>query len=191
MKNDISDNYYADVDGDNLPDLAISRIPYGSYGLLSYFIDRIIDYETTPPANTSYYQNPVTSMCWVDNSFKMFNAEIVNGFFTNQMNKDAIRENAIFNGTPNNLWYVTPELLEYFGPDGLGYVPATPEYLTDWDGNADRINNDLNNGALRFSILISDNIDMDSSTVALERQPCDERLSILPGDGRSVPANGQ
>ena len=33
-----------------------------------------------------------------------------------------------------------------FGPAGLGYLPATPEYLTDWGGSAARINADINAG---------------------------------------------
>jgi hypothetical protein len=37
-------------------------------------------------------------------------------------------------------------ILNYFGPSGLGYIPSTPSHLTDWGGNATRLNNDIQNG---------------------------------------------
>ena len=38
-------------------------------------------------------------------------------------------------------------IVDYFGPNGLGYLPANPNHLTDWGGNATRINADINAGA--------------------------------------------
>ncbi|MCD4737134.1 MAG: hypothetical protein K8R53_13905, partial [Bacteroidales bacterium] len=29
----------------------------------------------------------------------------------------------------------------------MGYIPQTPEHLRDWDGDAARINQDINDGA--------------------------------------------
>jgi len=150
-KTDISDDYYADIDGDDLPDMVIARLPINDLFNLTNYINRIISYETSPPDYTDYYDHPVTSMCWTDNSYIMFNAEVVNGFFTLVLNKEPVRENAIFLGTPGNSWFVSPEMLNYFGPNGLNYVPTTPEYLTDWSGDALGINAGLNNGA--FMIL--------------------------------------
>lgn len=147
QKTDISDNYYADMDGDDLPDITIARLPINDLFNLSNYIDRILIYETSPPDYSAYYDYPVTSMSWTDNSQIMFNAEVANGFLSSELNKEPLRENAIMLGTPGNLWYVSPETLNYFGPDGLNYVQATPEYLTDWSGDALGINSNLNNGA--------------------------------------------
>jgi subtilisin-like proprotein convertase family protein len=38
-------------------------------------------------------------------------------------------------------------ITDYFGPGGLGYVPGTSGHLTDWGGNAERLNADMNSGA--------------------------------------------
>ncbi len=38
--------------------------------------------------------------------------------------------------------------MAYFGPDGLGYIPATPGELGNWSGgNATMINNAINSGS--------------------------------------------
>lgn len=146
-KTDISDNYYADLDGDNLPEFTIARLPINDLFNLTNYINKILDFETNPPDYTSYYNHPVTSMSWTDDSQIMFNAEVVNGFFNLGLNKEPLRENAIMQGTPGNSWFVSEDLLNYFGPNGLNYVPASPEYLTDWSGDAASINTNLNNGA--------------------------------------------
>lgn len=155
-KDDISDNYYADMDLDDLPDIAISRLPINEYSFLSNFINRVISYETNPPTNPGYYLNPVTSMAWSNNSNNMICAEAANGFFANKLDIDPIRQNAIFSGTPDISWECNNELFLAFGPDGENYVPATPEYLTNWDCNASGINEALTNGT--FLILNLDNV---------------------------------
>ena len=42
-------------------------------------------------------------------------------------------------------------VVNYFGPSGTNYIPSTPAHLTDWGGNATRINNDINSGAFMLS----------------------------------------
>lgn len=59
QKTDISDNYYVDVDGDNLPDMTIARLPVEDLFNLTNYIDRIIVYETSPPYYMNYYNHPV------------------------------------------------------------------------------------------------------------------------------------
>lgn len=145
-KGDISDNFYADVDGDDLPDMAISRLPINEFVFLNTYINRVIDYETSPPENPGYYLNPVTSMAWSSNSNNMICAEAANGFFINKLDKEPIRQNAIFSGTPITSWECNNELYLAFGPDGESYVQATPDYLTNWNGNYEGINTALTNG---------------------------------------------
>jgi len=154
-KNDISDNIYADVNQDHIPDIVVARLPFSDQYILSNYIDKIITYEMEPPTNPGYYNNPVTSMGWFDNSDNMICAEATNGFFKNELEKSPLRENAIAFGTPGNSWMCSPNLVSYFGPNGLNYIPETPEYLTYWGANADSINENLNNGA--FLILNLDN----------------------------------
>lgn len=146
-KTDISDNYYVDIDGDDLPEITIARLPINDLLNLTNYIDRVLEYETSPPNYSGYYSHPVTSMGWTDGSQFMFNAEVLNGFFSLELGKNPVQENDLFNGTPGDSWFVAPEALNYFGSGGLNYVPDSPSYLTDWSGNAANINANLNNGA--------------------------------------------
>jgi len=145
-KGDISDNFYADINGDDLPDMAVSRLPINDVVFLNTYINRVIDFETSPPDNPDYYLKPLTSMAWSSNSNNMICAEAANGFFSNKLDKEPIRQNAIFAGTPGNDWECSDELYLTLGPDGEGYVPASPEYLTNWNGNATGINSALSSG---------------------------------------------
>lgn len=146
-KTDISDNYYVDMDGDGLPDMTIARLPIDDLFSLTNYINRLLEYEISPPNYSSYYYHPVTSMSWTDDSQNMFNAQVTNGFFNVGLSKEPLQENDLFYGSVGDSWFVSPELLNYFGPEGLDYIPATPEYLTDWSGNAANINTNLNNGS--------------------------------------------
>ncbi|MBN3035896.1 MAG: hypothetical protein JW861_09950 [Bacteroidales bacterium] len=142
----ISDNFYSDVDQDGLPDLVIARIPAANLTEAQKASDKIAGYESDPSLSPDYYDHPVTSMCWVDNSEIMICSEVICGFFETVMGKSPVRENVIASGTPGSSWFA-PDWVDYFGPGGLGYIPATPVYLTDWGANATRINNDINSGA--------------------------------------------
>ncbi len=58
----ISDNFYADVDGDNLPDIATSRMTAQTENELEIMVTKVLDNERTPPVNLSFYQHPVTAL---------------------------------------------------------------------------------------------------------------------------------
>ncbi|MBD3224311.1 MAG: T9SS type A sorting domain-containing protein, partial [Caldithrix sp.] len=146
----VSDNYYADVDGDDLPDIVFSRITARDATDLQIMVSKILDYERHPPTNTAFYDNPVTAMGWQTERWFQLCSEIVNGFWEYELGKNPVRENAIYSGTPGDVWSTadnTDDVVDYFGPNGLGYIPQTPEHLTDWGGNATRVNNDINSGA--------------------------------------------
>ncbi len=154
-KTDVSDNYYADVDKDDIPDIAVSRLTFTDAYILENYIYKIMNYELNPPENPGYYDNPVTSMGWFNYSNNMICAEATYGFFQNEMGKWPQRENAIGLGIPGNDWTCSPNLISLFGPSGLNYVQATPEYLVHWGANADSINENLNNGAFFITNLDS------------------------------------
>jgi len=146
----LSDNIYADVDGDDLPDLNIARITAHGSADLDIMINKFIDYERTPPTNSSFYQNPVCAGGWQTERWFILCTEIVHGYMTNILGKTPVREYAIYSGSPGSTWSTnqnTYMLVNYFGPSGLGYIPATPAHLNDWGANATRLNNDLNSGA--------------------------------------------
>ncbi len=66
--------------------------------------------------------------------------------------KSTVRINEVYDGNPStDPWSTAPNtstVLNYFGPNGLGYIPATPSELGDWSGgNATDVNNAINAGS--------------------------------------------
>ena len=147
----ISDNFFADVDGDDLPDVVLARLAAQNEAQLEIMVTKFLNYERNPPTNPNFYDHPITAMGWQTERWFQICSEVIAGFLENELGKSPKRENAIYDGSPSGgVWSSatnTATVLAYFGPDGLGYIPATPNYLTDWGGNATRINNDINDGA--------------------------------------------
>ncbi|MBT7311756.1 hypothetical protein HN843_08335, partial [bacterium] len=143
-----SDNFYADVDEDGLPEIAISRITANDQAQLETTINKILDYERNPPTADNFYNEPVMAGGWQRERWFVLCEEVVYGFLANELGKDPIREYAIYSGD-TDIWSSatnTAAVTSYFGPTGLGYIPSTPAHLTDWGANATRINNDINSG---------------------------------------------
>jgi len=146
----VSDNIYADVDNNDLPDIAFSRITAQDPADLTNMIGKFLSYERNPPVSSNFYNQPITAGGWQTERWFILCTEICWGFMHNILGKNPVREYAIYSGTPGSVWSTntnTYMLLDYFGPNGLGYIPATPSHLTDWGANATRINNDINSGA--------------------------------------------
>jgi len=147
----ISDNFYADVDGDMMPDVVMARMTAQNNTHLETMVTKFLNYERNPPTNPGFYDNPITAMGWQTERWFQICSEVIAGFFENSLGKSPVRENAIYSGSPSNgIWSTatnTQTVLDYFGENGLGYIPDSPNYLTDWGGNATRINNDINSGA--------------------------------------------
>jgi hypothetical protein len=147
----ISDNIFADVDNDHLPDVIFARMTAQNEDHLETMVTKFLNYERNPPTNPGYYDHPITAMGWQTERWFQLCSEIIAGYFENEHGKATVRENAIYSGSPSGgIWSTatnTSTILDVFGEDGLGYVPDDPGYLTDWGGNATRINNDINDGA--------------------------------------------
>jgi len=145
----VSDNLYADVDGDHLPDMVVARITAQNAGQLATMVGRVLDYERHPPLQADFYAHPITAMGWQTERWFQLCSESVHGFLSG-MGKSPVRENAVYSGTPGGAWSSainTSTVVNYFGPSGLGYIPSTTAHLTDWGGNATRLNADMNSGA--------------------------------------------
>jgi len=146
----LSDNMYADVNGDDMPEMCHGRITAHDANDLSVMINKFIDYESNPPMASNFYNEPVIAGGWQTERWFILACEVVYGYFANVLGKTPAREYAIYYGTPGSTWSTnqnTYMIVNYFGPGGLGYIPATPAHLTDWGGNATRLNNDINSGA--------------------------------------------
>jgi hypothetical protein len=145
----VSDNMYADVNGDDLPDMVHARLTARNAAELQIMIGKMLNYERHPYTDAAYYDHPIIAGGWQTERWFILCTEIIYGYQANVLGKHPTREYAIYSGTPGSSWSSnqnTSMLVNYFGPNGLGYIPATPQHLTDWGGNATRINNDINAG---------------------------------------------
>ena len=146
----VSDNMFADVSGNDLPDMAHGRICARDAGELEIMINKMFSYERNPYSDPDFYNHPIMAGGWQTERWFILCTEVCYGHQANVLGKDPVREYAIYQGTPGQLWSTNPNtemVVDYFGPEGLGYIPATPEHLVDWGGNATRLNNDINDGA--------------------------------------------
>lgn len=146
----ISDHIYADVNNDHMADIIFARLTAQNSSHLEIMVRKFLNYEKNPPTNPNYYLHPITAMGWQTERWFQICSETINGFWEYVLGKQPVRENAIYSGTPTGSWSSnqnTSIVVNYFGPNGLGYIPATPNHLNDWGGNATRINNDINSGA--------------------------------------------
>lgn len=148
----VSDNIYADVNGDDLPDIAFARITARNAAELELMVHKFINYERNPPASPDFYDHPITALGWQTERWFQICSETVGGFFKNELGKNPVRINEVYGGNPaTDPWSTasnTTTVLNYFGPSGQGYIPSSPTTLGNWTGgNATMINNAINDGS--------------------------------------------
>lgn len=148
----ITDHYYSDMSNNNLPDVILARITAQDADDLETMVGKFLDYERYPPTNAHYYDEPITAMGWQTERWFQICSETVNGFWEHELGKNPLRQNNIYSGTVGNIWSTnqnTPLVVNYFGPNGVGYIPSTPQHLHNygWDANASSLNNAINAGA--------------------------------------------
>ena len=144
----LADNKLVDFDDDGLPDMVIARMPAASGGEAQLMVQKTLSYERHPYSDESYYLHPVTAMGYQRSRWFQLCTEIIAGYLE-QQGKDVIHINAIHQGTPDDVWSTgqrTEDVLSYFGPNGLGYIPATMSHLTDWSGNSNKITQAIEDG---------------------------------------------
>ena len=146
-----SDNPYADIDDDNLPDICFSRLVAQSESELPIFIGKQMEYEYTNPCmNLYYYKHPLTASAWQTNKWFQITISTVYGYLS-QHSKLPIRLSEIHSGELSEEWSSasgTSTVVSYFGPEGLGYIPATPGELGGWTGaTAQDVIQAINQGA--------------------------------------------
>lgn len=147
----VSDNIYADVDGNDMPDIVFARITAQNAAQLESMVGRFLKYERRPPTSPAFYANPITALGWQTERWFQICSETVGGFWKNVLGKTPVRINEIYDGNPGPTWSTatnTATVVGVFGPSGLGYIPALPSTLGGWSGgNATMINNALNAGS--------------------------------------------
>lgn len=146
----ITDNQYADVTGDKLPEMVFGRMAAETPEQMAILVNKFIEYETQPCMSPSYYQNPITALGWQTERWFQICSEVVGGYWRNH-GKTPVRINAIYDGTPGNIWSSnqnTSMVVNCFGPNGTGYLTATPAELGGWSGGTPaQVVTAVNNGA--------------------------------------------
>ncbi|OYT16263.1 MAG: hypothetical protein B7C24_08675 [Bacteroidetes bacterium 4572_77] len=136
----ISDNTYADVTGNNLPDFVFARMTARNAEELEIMVTKFTQYEQNPPTLPSFYNNPITALGWQTERWFQICSETVGGYMANTLGKTPTRINAVYDGNPSvDPWSTasgTSTILNYFGPNGLNYIPASPSDLGDWTGGS-------------------------------------------------------
>lgn len=148
----VSDNIYADVTNNDMPDIIFARMTAQDESQLEVMVTKFLNYERTPPTSEGFYDHPITALGWQTERWFQICSETIGGFWKNELGKDPVRVNEVYDGNPDvDPWSTatnTNVVLYYFGPNGLGYIPASPSELGNWsDGDADDINEALNNGS--------------------------------------------
>jgi PKD repeat protein len=146
----VSDNIYADVNNNDLPDIVFARITAQDEIQLQVMVSKFLNYEKTPPISASFYEHPITSLGWETESWFQICSEVIGGYWMEVQEKTPVRINEIYSGTPGSVWSTaanTQTVVDYFGPTGLGYIPAQPSELGGWTGGtAGTITTAINNG---------------------------------------------
>ena len=145
----VSDNIYADVTGNHMPDIVFARITAQDEEQLEVMVNKFIDHETDPPTNEDYYNNPISALGWQTSRWFQICSESVYGFWQNELGKEPRRENVLYNGSTDQ-WSTatnTDMVIDYFGESGTGYIEDTPDYLPPLNGSGDGVNEGINSGA--------------------------------------------
>lgn len=148
----LADNKLVDFNTDGLPEMVMARMPAASGGEARMMVQKTLQYERAPYTEDYYYNHPVTAMGYQLKRWFQLCTEIISGYLEKN-NKEVIHLNAIHQGNPDSLWSTgqrTEHVLQYFGPEGLGYIPATMSHLNDWSGDAIKITQALENGTYLF-----------------------------------------
>ena len=145
-----SDNPYADINDDHLPDICFSRILAQNESELPIFIGKLMEYEyTNVVTDLYYYTHPLTAAAWQDVKWFQLTIATISGYLT-QHGKIPERVNEIYSGDQGTNWSTAPgtaTVVNYFGPEGVGYIPATPGELGGWTGgDAQQVIRAINHG---------------------------------------------
>jgi hypothetical protein len=140
-----TDYPYSDMNGDSLPDLAISRITARSIEDYQAFVKKTIEYETNPPVDAAYYDHPIVTSGYEADKWFLISSQSFNGFYRDKIGKHPsnfymLHQTSI--DPPDSTWstgYNVPVLLDYFGPNGQNYIPEYIGELNEWQTKSDTL----------------------------------------------------
>jgi len=147
----VSDNIYADVDGDDLPDMHHGRFTAQDEAHLITMVNKFLSYERNPYTSTNFYDNPLCACGWQDDRWFQLASEVCRGFLINVLGKTPARQyNNTGSPSPGGPWSTrtgTTPVVAYW--NAYGYVPLTNPYNASWwdNGSAAGVNAAINSGA--------------------------------------------
>lgn len=136
-----SDNPYADMNDDSIPDIALSRLIALTTEEYQTQVKKLIAYESNPPTDAHYYDHPIVSSGYEENKWFMITSQSVDGFYRNKLGKHPSNLYVVYDiGNPapiipDSTWstgYNTEAVLDYFGPNGQNYIPWSIGDLHNW-----------------------------------------------------------
>lgn len=134
-----SDNPYADMNDDSIPDLALSRLPATNLQEYRTQVNKLIQYETDPPTQPSFYDQPIITSSYENNKWFLITSQSVNGFYRNKLGRHPKNFYMVYAQSepipPDTAWstgYNTDVVVDYFGPNGQNYIAQSPDTLSDW-----------------------------------------------------------
>ncbi len=148
-----SDNWYADFDGDTLPELHHGRICARTGADLSTMINKMLNYERNPYTSTNFYDHPLVAGAWQTQRWFQLCCEVVRGFFIHSLHKTPARQYKIYSGTPTvgGPWSTAPNtrtVVQYWYNTGWLDDTLNQHNSTWWNsGSVNGINNAINSGA--------------------------------------------
>jgi hypothetical protein len=149
----VSDNWYADFTGDNLPELHHARICAQSEAQLNLMINKFLSYERNPYTYAGFYDHPIVACAWQTERWFQLCGEVIRGFFINGLGKNPVREYNIYSGTPSagGVWSTatnTSTVVNYWY--NVGWLPSTTNpYGSTWwnNGTSAAITAAINDGS--------------------------------------------
>ena len=146
----VSDNIYGDINGNQMPDIITARMTANNATQVETMVTKFIHYERTPPTDPDFYDHPISCLGFQTERWFQICIESVSGFWENVLGKSPQREYAIYSGSPGSSWSSatnTATVVNYFGPNGLGYIPATPGAINaSWNATGSSVASAINSG---------------------------------------------
>ncbi len=137
-----TDNPLADMNGDSLPDLALSRITARNAEECRIMVEKTIQYETNPPTAERYYDHPIIISGHENNKWFMMTSQSLYGFLRDNKGLHPTDLYMMYGwgATSDTIWstgYNADVVLDYFGPNGLNYIPGSMSGLHEWGSDSD------------------------------------------------------
>jgi len=148
-----SDNWYADMNADNLPDLDHGRICAQTNAHLDTIIHKMLAMERNPTTNTHFYDYPIVAAAWQTERWFQLCGEVVRGFLMHGLSKPVNRLYAIYSGTPvvGGPWSsrqgTTPTVQYWYNAGWLTSLTNTGDAAWWSNGNNTLITQGINDGA--------------------------------------------